>query len=144
MSNFAIKGHETRGKEVIDILEMLGGNNKYYITNTEDNLWYRLRSKDNVIIATYPNSSIKTVLSLEEFLEKFPYKVGDEVIYTSEVFTIIGMKWDCSRDIVIYTMKNNCSIINCYDSTWIKPYNEETMKDYLVTEEDYGKTLEVA
>ena len=143
MSNFAIKGHSTRGKEIIEILQMFGGINKYNITYTEDNLWYCLRSKDNVIIATYPNSSIKTVLSIEEFLEKFPYKVGDKVIYTSEVFPIIGMKWDCHRDIVIYTLKSNYSTIDCYDSTWMKPYNEETMKDYLVTEENYVKTLEV-
>lgn len=28
MANLAIRGHATRGKEVIEILEMLGGENK--------------------------------------------------------------------------------------------------------------------
>lgn len=30
MANLAIKGHATRGKEVIEILEMLGGENGYH------------------------------------------------------------------------------------------------------------------
>ena len=36
----AIKGNPKRSKEVIKILEMLGGVNKDYIINTEENLLY--------------------------------------------------------------------------------------------------------
>lgn len=96
MAKLAIKGHPTRGKEVIETLEMLGGNNKYHINIAEWNLLYTLREGDNVIIATYPNSSISQIFTLEEFLEKFPYKVGDKVRipdYESEV-RIDSMSWD--------------------------------------------------
>ena len=148
MSNFAIKGHSTRGKEIIEILQMFGGNNKYNITYTEDNLLYCLRYKDNVIIATYPNSSIKTVLSIEEFLEKFPYKVGDKVQRSGatscgSIYVIEYMKWNDNQvEYVIcdlYWKNCKCTVM----SKDLQPYKEETMKDYLVTEEDYEKTLEV-
>lgn len=35
-NNLAIKGHPTRGKEVIEILEMLGGKNKFNFKGNED------------------------------------------------------------------------------------------------------------
>ena len=35
MANLAIKGHATRGKEVIGILEMLGGKNSYDATGLD-------------------------------------------------------------------------------------------------------------
>ena len=36
MGNIAIKGHPTRGKEVIEILEMLGAKNKYNLYRTNE------------------------------------------------------------------------------------------------------------
>ena len=81
----AIKGHETRGKEVIEILKMLGGDNKYHINITEYNLLYTIREDDDVIIGTYPNNSISQIYTLEEFLEKFPYKVGDKVLIRDDL-----------------------------------------------------------
>lgn len=130
MAQLAIKGYKTCGKEIIAILEMLGGINQYEISGADVNLLYTIRSHDKSIIAVCPTiwSDANTfVLTLEQFLEKFPYKVGDKVIYKSEALSIIGMKWDCYRNIVIYTMKTNCGVIDCYDNTWMKPYKEETM-----------------
>ena len=94
--NLALKGHKTRGADVIKLLEMLGGNNRYHINTTECNLLYTIREGDNVIIGTYPNSSISQIYTLEQFLEKFPYKIGDKVLlpeYESEV-RIDDMKWN--------------------------------------------------
>ena len=73
----AIKGHPTRGKEVIEILEMLGGiNDQEYIgTNTWKDKYYYL--DDGYIRAYDWCDGIK--FTLEEFLEKYPYKVGDKV-----------------------------------------------------------------
>lgn len=126
MSRLAIRGHATRGKEVIETLEMLGGENKHHINTLEENLLYKIRKGDNVIIATYPNSDSSSTFTLEEFLEKFPYKVGDKVIYKSEVQRISNMKWDCDLNKVIYTMNTACGIYDCYDVSWIKPYKEKT------------------
>ena len=36
MANLAIKGHETRGKEIIGFLRMLGANNTYQLSGDED------------------------------------------------------------------------------------------------------------
>ena len=36
MAQLVIKGHVTRGYEVIEILEMLGGKNKYNLTGNDD------------------------------------------------------------------------------------------------------------
>lgn len=128
MAQLAIKGHETRGEEVIEILEMLGGKNKEEYTGENNHLWYYINERNEISIFTHSFDDCN-FFTLEEFLEKYPYKVGDKVIYKSEVFPIIGMKWNCCRNIVIYTMKNNCSIIDCYDSTWMKSYKEETMEE---------------
>ena len=40
-----IKGHKTRGDEVVKILEMLGGNNCYNLTGIYDNKFYYIRKK---------------------------------------------------------------------------------------------------
>lgn len=109
MANFAIKGHATRGKEVIELLKMLGGINTYKINHTETNLLYCLREGDNVIIATYPNSSITSVFTLERFLEKFPYKVGDKVLYkTYGIYSRIkSMCWNKEKEQVFYRLDSN-------------------------------------
>lgn len=92
MAKLAIKGHETRGKEVIEILEMLEGKNIHNYGGERD-IWY---------VVTYNTIEMTTYLfeekgfTLEEFLEKFPYKVGDKVHtpgYESEV-RIEEMKWN--------------------------------------------------
>lgn len=40
MSTLAIKGHETRGKEVIELLEMLGGDNFRNLKGAEKEDYY--------------------------------------------------------------------------------------------------------
>ena len=74
----AIKGHSTRGKEVIKLLEKLGGiNDEGHIgTNTWKDEYYFL---DNGYIRAYDwCDGIK--FTLEEFWEKYPFKIGDKVI----------------------------------------------------------------
>ena len=92
MANLAIRGHETRGKEVIKIFEMIGGKNTHNYGGERD-IWY---------VLTYNTIEMTTYLfeekgfTLEKFLERYPYKVGDRVRvpeYESEV-RIDGMKWD--------------------------------------------------
>ena len=95
----AIKGHPTRGKEVIELLEMLGGINGegYFGTNTWKDEYYFL-DNDGYIHAYDWCDGIK--FTLEEFLEKYPFKVGDKVVYTKfgdncDDFPVIieSMKW---------------------------------------------------
>ncbi len=126
----AIKGHPTRSEEVITLLEMFGGNNKYHINITECNLLYTIRKGDNVIIATYPSTNISQIFTIEEFFEKYPYKVGDKVNYVkyndghSSVYTIQGMRW---TGITIEYLLDSSGFSAL--SKDLQPYKEETMEN---------------
>ena len=102
MSVLAIKGHATRGNEVIEILKMLSGKNQnnvysgkdtfhyYFIDNEDGYIRTKLYTVDCWTKLTY------NIFTLEEFLEKFPYKIGNRVRvpeYESEV-RISKMYWD--------------------------------------------------
>jgi hypothetical protein len=98
----AIKGHSTRGKEVIELLEMFGGHNVCRLNGREQlPHWV---ADNNYICNKFSDSEncrdILLTFTLEEFLEKYPFKVGDKVVYTKfgdncDDFpvTIESMKW---------------------------------------------------
>ena len=128
----AIKGHPTRGKEVIEILEMLGGINELDLKGIEADSHYYVGGSINRIyrgLSIYPYDY--TIYTLEEFLEKFPYKVGDKVwlhyenltIRTTE--TIISMRWCSKYDCVLYDV---CTCCNLKEYAFT-PYKEETMEE---------------
>ena len=126
MTELAIKGHETRGKEVIELLEMLGGKNKnltgaigtcvvdpkvYFIENNNI-YWYYYGGLD-----CDGRLENMCVFTLEEFEEKFPYKVGDKVhIYVQNddidgrceinVAEISSMRWNPACRKIAYKMKD--------------------------------------
>ena len=130
MAGLAIRGHESRGKEVIEILEMLGGKNIHNYGGTfnecyaiDNNnictIYTRVAEIDNLIIFT-----------LEEFEKKFPYKVGDKVCYqpnpqidTICISEIISMKWADNN--VIYFTNNGHSLYACD----LQPYKEEIIEE---------------
>lgn len=90
----AIKGHKTRGKEVIEILEMLGGKNKFNFRGNEDK-WLVLNGNIQQTDFLFNEEGF----TLEEFLEKYPYKVGDKVQYKGStscgsIYVIEKMLWE--------------------------------------------------
>lgn len=98
----AIKGHPTRGKEVIELLEMLGGNNIYNFSGFDGYAYYVIGGCKNEIRAGKYifGGEDKYLFTIEEFLEKYPFKVGDKVVYTKfgdncddYPVTIESMKW---------------------------------------------------
>lgn len=116
-----ITGHLTRNDEVVKILEMLGGKNQYKIVGGLENHFYYIGDKDKYINNSYIGSDeIKgyEIFSLEGFLEKFPYKVGDKVEFWSEVdyygrteletSEIISMRWNSARCEIAYRLKGEC------------------------------------
>lgn len=132
MAQLAIKGHPTRCKEVIEILEMLGGVNKYQIGAFRRTYVYFL-DIDGIIRLLQINQLLPEkdiVYSLEEFLEKYPYKVGDKVCYqpnlqidTICISEIISMKW--ADNSVIYFTSNGHSLYACD----LQPYKEEIIEE---------------
>ena len=136
----AIQGHSTRGEEVIQILESLGGKNKYelegycktfYYINDENEIWDTLKKN---FLSTYK------LYTLEEFEKEFPFKVGDLCIYYSDIL---------DKDIVVrilgMTIKNNCimyevghrSITNYYHiyrkRETLRPYKEMDTRNITLT-----------
>lgn len=83
MAQLAIKGHPTRGKEVIEILEMFGGKSNGNMNGYNDDLYYYI-AKYGLIYGSgieYEELACNySLFTLEEFEEKFPYKVGDCVV----------------------------------------------------------------
>ena len=76
----AIQGHSTRGKEVIQILESLGGINRMNHEGRVTNYFYYICSCDNTITWTCMPSENSKFYTLEEFEREFPFKIGDRVI----------------------------------------------------------------
>ena len=103
----AIKGHPTRGKEVIELLEMMGGNTfnscmeiaysnrVYYIGNNNAITWDYIGHEE---IDKYK------IFTLEEFLEKYPFKVGDlkERKVDSISCIIDKMRWNSKKECIEY------------------------------------------
>ena len=116
----AIRGHSTRGKEVIKLLEMMGGSNKWFY-DSSDGFVYFIEKNDKYITfcgkECIKNTGEYIIYELEEFLEKFPYKVGDKVHiyvqnddidgrYDIEVAEITSMRWNPARCKIAYKMKD--------------------------------------
>jgi hypothetical protein len=78
----AIRGHEARGEEVIQILESLGGVNRHQLDG-DSLLYYYIDHDDDKTIHchddVYVNKYCKKY-TLEEFEKEFPFKPGDTVI----------------------------------------------------------------
>ena len=89
----AIQGHPTRGKEIIQILESLGGRNRYNF-NGFGTFKYYIDSFNKINIAAYLTSDWK-IYSLEEFEKEFPFKVGDIVLLKglNKPYEIIALEW---------------------------------------------------
>jgi hypothetical protein len=97
----AIKGHRTRGKEVIELLEMMGG--EAITAKGYDETAIYVIPINGIIDVRYAYEKRidnYAIFTLEEFLEKYPFKVGDKVIYTKfgdncddYPVTIESMKW---------------------------------------------------
>lgn len=129
----AIKGHPKRGKEVIKLLEMLGGRNLIgYIGDASD--YHYFINKCGTISNKHEVEDYY-VCTLEEFEELYPFKVGDKVHYTGtaisfnkdNICTITGLHWNHALDRIFYILDNQyqCS------HKWIEPMKQKKLKDYL-------------
>lgn len=116
----AIQGHPTRGKEVIQILESLGGkNNGYYGNNPK--LYYEVH--ENSIVTMYTKSNNIKYYTLEEFEKEFPFKVGDIVKYITSTCTI--KEYGFMNNEPVYVVKSTeLNIIATIPVKLFKPYKE--------------------
>lgn len=96
MGKVAIQGHATRGLEVIGILEALGGKNCKCLDGTETSGFYYIDDSGVIRNSRGARGVLSiTCFKLEEFFEKYPYKIGDRVCYIPlyHNYTVVGMRW---------------------------------------------------
>lgn len=134
MAQLAIKGHATRGKEVIEILEMLGGKNACSYGGDVTSYIYNIDGKGTINWHVPHPGSPLVIFTLEEFLKKFPYKAGDKV-KSARINSLIGritnVRWHSNENQIIYTVEWNdvtTSTLN-YFARGLQSYKEETMED---------------
>ena len=134
----AIKGHPTRGKEVIALLEMLGGKNHSNIGNDDDYFYY-INDKNNIEFGwtMWDNNPLYTFFTLEEFLNKYPFKVNDKVFDKADGCSgvVCEMKWD--ED--VSDMKYCVAFGNGIDFGWFAKDSIEFCKENKNLEETQTK-----
>lgn len=128
----AIQGHLTRGKEVIQILENLGGKNVKELTGTHETFYY-INDKNEIIDdhKKYIPSTYQ-LYTLEEFEKEFPFKIGDNV--QIEINNIIHLA--TITDIVdkgIYKVKYTNSNIGFVNKEHINIYNKMSARNITLT-----------
>ena len=132
MAILVFKGHSTRGDELRELLEMLGDNRQ--LKGTFKGFYYWIEDGQVTASDVHPENSI--IYSLEEFLEKYPYKVGDEVEYKSIgdanlKSKIIYMEWCNALNNVLYTTEEAhvISTEDIIETKSIPPYMDYDIKE---------------
>lgn len=122
----AIKGHKLRGREVIQILESLGGQNIHaYWGHSGDDIYYYINEHCKIVYNPIDVLSLYNykLYTLEEFEKEFPFKVGDKVKHITSVGTIIKYCYIDNKP--GYEVKSmELGIIAKIPAEILKPYKE--------------------
>lgn len=117
MKILALEGHRDFGDKVIELLEMLGGVNKFKTTAWQPyKTLYINKERGNAIekcdYSMLANGTIRTY-TLETFLENFPFKKNETVMVNNlnSKGIIVKMEWNGSE--VIYTCDVDNQTIQC-------------------------------
>lgn len=116
----AIKGHATRGEEVIELLEMMGGNPLAASGSRESYCYYISENTATKYISwdyIGPEEIDKyEIFTLEEFLEKYPFKIGDKVIDCyGDSLTINAMNWFKDFETMVYAFEDSVIVLTAKD-----------------------------
>jgi hypothetical protein len=114
----AIQGHPTRGKEVIQILEGLGGINSCNHSGSNPACYYEIHG--NTIVCACTKSNSYKYYILDEFKKEFPLKVGDIILLKglNKPCEILALEW--YMDKLYYKLDNGLH----YDPKTLTPYAE--------------------
>ena len=134
----AIKGHSTRGQEVIEILTMMGGYKDSLLKETavyDENYFYFILTEENNAIDGYPLmykdkvDEDYVIFTLEEFLTQYPYKVGElkDLMDDHISCVITEMRWNELDECIEYHAEFGSN-----DYGWYRVY--EFCSDYQIEE----------
>ena len=147
MATLAIKGHPTRGSEVIALLEMLGGENTHFVGGVRHTCIYFIGDNNDIQVLKLPQvDKTFTIFTLEEFEEKFPYKVGDKVKnarINDFIGKIINVRWDNNEKQIIYVVEwdDVPKSTLTYFAKGLQPYKEKTIQENI--DESFNNTNQV-
>lgn len=118
----AIKSHPTRGEEVIELLETIGGKNIHNLSGDDSCAYYVIEGWQNEIRAGEYIFGDEDMyfFTLEEFLEKYPFKVGDKVMDMEgdgDLLTIKSMSWSDDCESMVYDFKDSVVVLAAEDLT---------------------------
>ena len=127
----AIAGHPTRCNEVIEILEMMGGKNIHKYDVIRDDYVYFLSEKGSILAIPHCNIHLFdcVIFTLEEFLEKYPFKVGDKVTLDNKLCSIIWMCWECNKIYYYVQGTDHPMFQRKVEVNQLKPYKETNMNE---------------
>ena len=110
MAKLAIKGDPKRFAEIIDVLSMFGGVSDSPFKCSNDELYYYIAPDGKIYgsgIEYEDISSRYKIFTLDEFKSKFPFKVGDKVVYKNYddkedfefdvIDSIVNAGWVCDK-----------------------------------------------
>lgn len=124
----AIKGDRKRGNEIIALLEMLGGDNRWKASGNIEKVYYSI---SNGVILYGPQIVKDTVIfTLDKFYKKYPYKVGD-IVKTGkdEEGVIKQMRW-VDNDIVYWVNSHKtCDWTQTLSVDVLDKYNRLNLND---------------
>ena len=142
MAQLAIKGHATRGEEVVKMLELLGGKKDKFSIGKITNHIYFINTYGH--IESTRNSRVISnfkVLTLEELEAQMPYKIGDKVLHEDEMYEITGMGWHRYYDKIVYDAKGEKNRLLLFDPNNFTPVvNNEEFQNKLLKIYPDGKT----
>jgi hypothetical protein len=125
----------------------LGGKNNYYYDGTFRGLIYTIGSTSELDVFNINSPSVKDgyiIFTIDEFLKKFPYKVGDKVMTDDgDKADIVGMVWDNDINDVFYEIQI-CNDVFKYPKELLLPYKEETIEESTIRlspEQLYGEQV---
>lgn len=128
----AIKGHPTRGEEVIKLLEMMGGKNKYRYNGIEPCIGFIIDSDGSICRVMYDLCGEFIFFSLEKFLEKYPFKVGDKipnVLFWGDSLTVKSMNWDENYKTIMYGFEESVFVARADELSDYDNYPNKSSKD---------------
>ena len=113
----AIQANPNRGKEIISLLETLGGTKT---TLSGDGELYTYYIDDNNVIRYNDAPKNYKVYTLEEFEKEFPFKIGDKVVALADNKSYKIIALEHFNDKLCYKLDNSFH----YTPQVLKPYKE--------------------
>lgn len=130
MGRLALRGHSSKGQEVIAILEMYGGINKNQAFGNNPNGIYFIDDNGIIVSNTIRRVNYEgfNIFTLEDYLKKYPCKVGEFVnmnlsngkYFADEIVKII---WGSKEEGPFYITKQGYAR-TIEDVEYIVPYDE--------------------